>query len=147
MSNDRAFCLGSDESVALRILLADDFAIVRQGLRTLLESHAGWTVVAEAEDGEDALEKARELLPDVVIADIGMPRMDGLELTRRLRKVLPGTEVLVVTQHNSKQMMQELMKAGARGYVVKSSVGEDLISAVQAASEHREFVSRAVGAN
>jgi DNA-binding NarL/FixJ family response regulator len=133
--------------VALRILLADDFAIVRQGLRTLLESHDGWTVVAEAEDGQEAFDKARELVPDLVIADIGMPRMDGLELTRNLRKSLPGIEVLVVTQHNSRHMMRELIDAGARGYVVKSSVGEDLISAVQAASEHRQFVSGAVEHN
>lgn len=130
--------------MALRILLADDFAIVRQGLKALLESHDGWTVVAEAQDGQEALEKARALLPDIVIADIGMPRMDGLELTRHLRAVLPEIEVLVVTQHNSRHMVRELMKAGARGYVVKSSVGEELISAVQAASEHREFVSEAV---
>jgi DNA-binding NarL/FixJ family response regulator len=130
--------------VALRILLADDFAIVRQGLKALLESQDGWTVVAEAENGEEALEKARALLPDIVIADIGMPRMDGLELTRHLREALPDTEVLVVTQHNSRHMMRELMNAGARGYVVKSSVAEDLIGAVQAASEHREFISEAV---
>ncbi len=130
--------------MALRILLADDFAIVRQGLKALLESQDGWTVVAEAENGEEALEKARALLPDIVIADIGMPRMDGLELTRHLREALPDTEVLVVTQHNSRHMMRELMNAGARGYVVKSSVAEDLIGAVQAASEHREFISEAV---
>lgn len=133
--------------MAVRILLVDDHPIVRQGLRTLLEGRPGWEVVGEASDGIEALEKVESLQPDVVVLDITMPRMNGLEACRLIqrRPKSAGLEVLVVTQHDSPQMMREALDAGARGYVVKSNAAHDLLAAVEAVSEHRVFTAMARG--
>jgi DNA-binding NarL/FixJ family response regulator len=127
--------------MTVRILVVDDHPIVRQGLKTLLEGHSGWQVIGEASDGAEALEKARDLSPDVMVLDVTMPRMNGLEACRLLRRQYPELEILFVTQHDSPQMMREALEAGARGYVVKSNAARDLLAAVEAVSEHRVFTA------
>jgi DNA-binding NarL/FixJ family response regulator len=127
--------------MTIRILVVDDHPIVRQGLKTLLEGHSGWAVIGEASDGAEALEKAGELNPDVMVLDVTMPRMNGLEACRLLRRQFPDLEILFVTQHDSPQMMREALEAGARGYVVKSNAARDLLAAVEAVSQHRVFTA------
>jgi len=128
-------------SMTVRILLVDDHPVVRQGLRTLLDGRSGWEVVGEASDGVEALEKVSDLQPDVVVLDVTMPRMNGIEACRLIQQRTPGREVLFVTQHDSPQMMREALAAGARGYVVKSNLARDLVEAVDAVSQHREFTA------
>lgn len=127
--------------MTIRILLVDDHPIVRQGLRTLLEGRSGWEVVGEASDGVEAVEKAQDLKPDVMVLDVTMPRMNGLEACRLLRRQSPHLEILFVTQHDSPQMMREALDVGARGYVVKSNAARDLLEAVEAVSQHRVFTA------
>lgn len=131
--------------MAVRILLVDDHPIVRQGLRTLLEGRSGWQVVGEASDGIEALDKVDALQPDVVVLDVTMPRMNGLEACRLIqqKRKTSGLEVLFVTQHDSPQMMREALDAGARGYVVKSNAARDLLEAVEAVSQHQVFTALA----
>ncbi len=126
----------------VRILVVDDHPIVRHGLRTLLGGRPEWEIIDEAEDGVEAVEKADRLKPDVVVLDVSMPRMDGLEACRRIRKSVPKSEVLIVTQHDSPQMMREALGAGARGYIVKSDAARDLLAALEAVSQHRSFISQ-----
>jgi DNA-binding NarL/FixJ family response regulator len=128
----------------ITILLADDFPEIRQGIRNLLEAHKGWTVVAEAEDGKEALEKALDVAPDVAVIDIAMPKMNGLELARELHRRLPDTEILMVTQYDTRNVVEASLRAGARGYVLKSSVGAELVTAVEAASQHKRFISPSI---
>ncbi|MGA9355035.1 MAG: response regulator transcription factor [Terriglobales bacterium] len=125
--------------MTLRILVADDHAVVRRGLRSLLGAHPGWEVIDEASDGAEAVDKSSQLIPDIVVLDISMPKMSGLEACRQIRRNNPQSEVLIVTQHDSKQMMREAGDAGARGYVIKSNIARDLVKAVQATSEHKPF--------
>lgn len=127
--------------MTIRILLVDDHPIVRQGLKTLLEGHSGWEVIGEASDGAEAVEKAKDLNPDVMVLDVTMPKMNGLEACRVLRRQSPALEILFVTQHDSPQMMREALEAGARGYVVKSNAARDLLAAVEAVSQHRVFTA------
>jgi DNA-binding NarL/FixJ family response regulator len=126
----------------VRILVVDDHPIVRHGLRTLLGGRPEWEIIDEAEDGIEAVEKADRLKPDVVVLDVSMPRMDGLEACRRIRKSVPNSEVLIVTQHDSPQMMREALGAGARGYIVKSDAARDLLTALEAVSQHRPFIAQ-----
>jgi DNA-binding NarL/FixJ family response regulator len=127
--------------MTVRILLVDDHPIVRQGLKTLLEGQPGWQIVGEASDGLEALHKADSLQPDVMVLDVTMPTLNGLETCRRLRQKAPSLEILFVTQHDSPHMMREALDAGARGYVVKSNAARDLLEAVKAVSEHRAFTA------
>ena len=125
----------------VRILIVDDHPVVRNGLWTLLCNRPEWKVIDEAQDGIEAVEKANRLKPDVIILDVSMPKMNGLEACRRILKDVPESEVLIVTQHDSPQMRREALSAGARGYVVKSDVTRDLLAAVEAVSQHRRFTS------
>jgi len=113
----------------LRILLADDHEIVRRGLRSLLEKREGWEVCGEASDGREAIEKALELKPDVVIVDIGMPNLNGLDTTRQLLQHDPHFKVIVLTITDSDQVIREALDAGARGFVLKSDAARDLVAA------------------
>src|SRR5437868_11538006 len=120
----------------LRILIADDHDVVRRGLRSLLRSRPGWDVCGEASDGCEAIEKAKELRPDVIVLDVSMPTMNGLDAARRLRAEVPQSEILILTQHESREMMHEAMKAGAKGYVVKSDISRDLLTAIENVGQH-----------
>lgn len=128
----------------LRILVADDHHVVRAGLRTLLETKSGWQVCAEAVNGREAVEKAGELTPDVAVLDIGMPLLNGVEATRQIRKVSPKTEVLILTMHDSEMLIQEVLKAGARGYILKDDADRNLIAAVDALRRHKPYLSSRV---
>ncbi len=121
----------------------DDHPIVREGLKTVLQRKPGWEVVGEAENGVEALEKAESLHPDVIVLDITMPRMNGLEVCRLLKQNSSGSEVLFVTQHDSPQMMREALGAGAKGYVVKSNAARDLLEAIEVVSQHKVFTAMA----
>jgi DNA-binding NarL/FixJ family response regulator len=127
--------------MTLRILVVDDHPAVRHGLKAILDEHPEWGVIGEAEDGLEALDKVSRLNPDVVVLDLSMPKMNGLAVCRRIRESAPECEVLVVTQHDSPQMMDEAMSCGARGYVVKANLAKDLLAAVEAVSQHRDFVT------
>ena len=116
----------------LRILVADDHELLRKGLRTLLETQPGWQVIAEADDGLEAVEKTAKLKPDIVILDIGMPQLNGLGAIRKIGKARPSAKILILTMHDSDDLIREVVEAGARGYVTKSSAARDLISAVDA---------------
>jgi DNA-binding NarL/FixJ family response regulator len=132
--------------MAARILLADDHSILRQGLRRILESYAGFTVVAEAASGLQAVEMARELQPDVAILDVGMPELNGIDATAQILRRSPGTAVLILSMHNDERYVSRAMRAGARGYLLKDSVEEDLINAIQLACQGKSFFSPAVAA-
>jgi DNA-binding NarL/FixJ family response regulator len=117
----------------------DDHPIVRHGLRAILDEEPDCEVIDEAVDGLDALAKAQASHPDVILLDVSMPRMNGLEACRQIRKTVPDCEVLIVSQHNSQEILHEAMNAGARGFVVKSQAGRDLLGAIVAVSQHRAF--------
>jgi DNA-binding NarL/FixJ family response regulator len=127
-----------------RILLADDHDIVRRGLKDLLEAEAGWQIVGEAATGRQAVEKAKALKPDVVILDLRMPELNGLEATRQIRRSLPETEILILTMDDSEQLAQTVLEAGARGYLLKSDAGRDLVAAVDSLRQHRPFFTSAI---
>ena len=127
----------------LRILVADDHEIVRRGIRALLENHEPWEVCGEARDGHEAVEKALQLKPDVVILDIGMPLLDGLETTRQMLQHDPHVKVIVLTISDSDQVIREALEAGARGFVLKSDAARDLVCAVEALqNKHMFFTPR-----
>ena len=123
----------------LRILLADDHEIVRRGLCALLLKHEGWEICGEASDGREAVEMAKRLKPDVVIVDIGMPSLNGLDTTRQLMQHDPQFKVIVLTITDSDQVIREALDAGARGFVLKSDAARDLVSAVEALQSKRMF--------
>ena len=127
----------------LRILLADDHEIVRRGLCALLQRHEGWEICGEAADGRDAVQKAKQLKPDVVIVDVGMPNLNGLEATRQLVQYNPNFRVIVLTVTDADQVIREALDAGARGFVLKSDAARDLVSAIEALqSKHMFFTPR-----
>ncbi len=123
----------------LRVLVADDHDIVRKGLKMLIEEHPGWEICGEARSGREAVEQCTKLHPDVIVVDISMPDLNGLEATRQIRKSCPRTEVLIITHHDSDEIAAEVMDAGARGYVLKSDSDSDLVRAVEALSHHKPF--------
>ena len=125
----------------VRILLADDHEVVRQGLRRLLEARPGWEICGEAGTGREAVEKASQLKPDVVVLDYSMPGLNGAEAARQIIQRVPRAEVLILTMHSSEDLIRGALEAGARAYVLKSDAGRDLISAVHALVEHKAFLS------
>ncbi len=127
-----------------RILIADDHEVVRSGLRMILESQPGWTVVAEAADGKEAISKALETKPDIVILDYSLPMVNGIEATRQIRLRLPKSEVLIFTMHESDTLIRDVLRAGARGYLLKSDAKRFLISAVESVAAHKPFFTSRV---
>jgi DNA-binding NarL/FixJ family response regulator len=125
----------------LRILIADDHELVRRGVRGLLRAQRGWIVVGEAMTGREAVEKAKTLKPDVVIIDVSMPELDGLQATRQLREEAPNAKVVILTMHESDQMVRRVLDAGAIGYVLKSDVAACLVKAVKDVSEGKRFLT------
>jgi DNA-binding NarL/FixJ family response regulator len=125
----------------LRIMIADDHEVVRRGLCTLLQAHDGWEICGEARDGREAVEKAKQLKPDVVVVDVGMPNLNGLEATRQLTQQDSHCKVIVLTITDSDQVIREALEAGARGFVLKSDAARDLVSAVEALQRNRMFLT------
>jgi DNA-binding NarL/FixJ family response regulator len=117
------------------ILLADDHEVVRRGVRGLLDAQRGLQVIGEAADGREAVEMAMKLKPNIAIVDIGMPELDGLEVTRKIRKTIPETRVLILTMHESDEMVRQVMEAGARGFVLKSDLAYCIVKVVKAISD------------
>ena len=115
-----------------RILIADDHDIVRKGLRALVEEESSWQVVADVQDGRSAVAKTQELKPDIAILDIAMPSLNGLDATKQIVKVNPDTKVLILTMHDSERLIQHVLNAGARGYLMKTDAGRDLVVAIRA---------------
>jgi DNA-binding NarL/FixJ family response regulator len=124
---------------ALRILIADDHDLLRRGVKALLQSKAGWEVCGEATTGREAVTKAEELKPDIVILDISMPDLNGVDAAKRIRKASPNTEVLILSMHYSDQLIRDILEAGVRGYIVKSDSDRDLIIAVETLASHKPF--------
>ncbi len=130
--------------MSLRILVVDDHAVVRRGVRSLLESHEGWEVCGEATTGRDAVEQSRRLRPHVVVMDLSLPELNGLDATRQILKDTPDTEVLVLTMHHSEELAREVLRAGARGFILKADADENLITAVESLRQHRPFLTPTV---
>jgi two-component system response regulator NreC len=135
-----------EESIVSKItvLLAEDHTIVRKGLRSLLESRADIEVVGEAENGREAIDRVEELRPDVVVMDIGMPGLNGLEATRRIKKRFGDVQVLILTVHTGEEYILQILRAGASGYLVKHAAPEELISAIQAVHQGEAFLSPSI---
>ena len=126
--------------MSIRILIADDHGLIRAGLRALLEDVPDFSVVGEARDGLAVLEQTAKLTPDVVLMDINMPGISGIEATRRLAEISPATRVLALTVHEEESMLREMLRAGAYGYILKRAVETDLIHAIQIVSEGYIYV-------
>ncbi len=125
----------------MRILIADDHGIVRSGVKLLLDRQPDMEVVAEAEDGVDALEQAVRLKPDVAVLDVSMPRMTGLQATHEIKQQSPATQVLILSMHDDERYLFEALRAGASGYVLKRAADKDLVDAVRAASRGEPFLT------
>jgi len=128
----------------LRILLADDHTVVRQGLRKVLEARPEWEVVAEAGDGREAVRQAEESRPDVAIVDVAMPLLNGIEAVRQIARKAPGTRVVVLSMHADEAYVTQMLRAGAAGYLLKDSADVDLLHAVEAVSAGKSFFSPAI---
>jgi DNA-binding NarL/FixJ family response regulator len=124
---------------ALRILVVDDHDIIRRGLKQLLTAKQGWEVCGEAKTGREAVAMAEQMKPDIVVMDVSMPDLNGLEAARRIHKEVPKTGILILTMHFSDQLVREVVDSGARGYILKSDADKDLVSAVEAISNRRTF--------
>ncbi|HKI24695.1 MAG TPA: response regulator transcription factor [Candidatus Sulfotelmatobacter sp.] len=127
-----------------RILIADDHDIARRGVRALLENHPGWQVCGEAKDGRETVEMVAATKPDLILLDIGMPNLNGLEATRQILATAPDSLILILTMHDTDQMVREVLRAGARGFLFKSDAGSDLVAAVEALQQRRTFFTTRV---
>ena len=125
----------------IRILLADDHTLIRSGIATLLQSIKDFSVVGEAEDGEDAVHKTGELRPDVIVIDLSMPKLSGIEATKIIKKRYPETNVLVLTMHENEEYVYQILKSGASGYVLKSAGRDELAAAIRAAAKGEKYFS------
>lgn len=123
----------------LRIVIADDHTMIREGLRASLEARPGWVICAEATTGRQAVEHALKLRPDIAILDISMPELNGLEATRQIHQALPKTEVLILTMHDSDELVRAVVAAGAHGYLLKTDAGRLLVDAVETLSQHKPY--------
>src|SRR5205085_9479433 len=136
---------GSDRALPLmtplRILIVDDHAVVRRGVRALLESQPGWQVAGEATTGREAVDLAKRLYPDIVVMDLSLPELNGLDAARQILKDSPRTEILVLTMHHSEELVRNVLQAGARGYVLKSDADESLIAAVESLRDHKPILT------
>ena len=128
----------------LRILIADDHEVARRGIRAVLENHPGWEVCGEARDGRESVELSAATKPDLVLLDIGMPNLNGLEAARQILAILPDVAILILTMHDSDNVVREVLRAGARGYLLKSDAGRDLVAAVEALQNQRTFFTTRV---
>ena len=125
----------------IRILLADDHNVMRAGLKLLLERHAGFKVVSEASDGREAVENALATKPDVVVMDIAMPRLSGIEAAQRINEQLPQTAIIILSMHSDEGYVLRALKSGAKGYLLKDSAESDLVKAIKVLSEGKAFFS------
>jgi DNA-binding NarL/FixJ family response regulator len=123
----------------IRILVADDHPLMRRGIKSLIGSHAAWEICGEAHTGREAVTKADELRPDIIILDISMPDLNGVDAAKRIRRVLPETEILMLSVHYSDQLILDILKAGVRGYIVKSDSDRDLVIALETLANHKPF--------
>lgn len=123
------------------ILIADDHEVARRGFRAILECEPDLHVVAEASDGREAVEKAKTFTPCIILMDIGMPNLNGMEATRQLQRELPESQVLIVTMHSSEELLKEAMQAGAKGYLLKTDADRELITAIRSLCRHRSYFS------
>ena len=130
--------------MGLRILVADDHAVVRRGVRAMLEAQPGWEVCGEAGTGREAVEQVKRLRPDIVVLDLSLPELNGLDATRQILKESPQTEVLVLTMHDSEELAQQVLQAGARGYVLKSDADQSLVAAVESLRRGEPFLTAKV---
>jgi DNA-binding NarL/FixJ family response regulator len=126
------------------MLIVDDHAVVRRGVRALLESQPGWDIAAEASTGREAVALARRLQPDIVVMDLSLPELNGLDAIRQILKESPRSEVLVLTMHHSEELARSVLRAGARGYVLKSDADQDLIAAVESLRRRKPFLTSRV---
>src|SRR5947209_1023850 len=138
------FLFEHSEEVMLRILIADDHEVARHGIRALLESHPGWEVCAEAKDGRETVELAATMNPDLILLDIGMPNLNGLEAARQILATSPDIAILILTMHDTDHIVREVLRAGARGFLLKSDAGRDLVAAVEALQTQRTFFTTRV---
>lgn len=130
--------------MSVRILIADDHGVMRAGLHALLQDEPGIEVVGEAETGEDALRAAEELLPDILLLDIGLPGINGIETTQRLKEISPQIQVLILTIFEDESLLREAIEAGASGYIIKRAVADELITAIQALSQGYMYIHPAI---
>jgi DNA-binding NarL/FixJ family response regulator len=128
----------------VRILIADDHEVVRKGLRAILEAQPGWMVSRESSTGREAVEAALSEKPDIIIMDVNMPELNGLDATRQIVKANPAAQVIVLSAHDSENLIRQMLSSGARGYVLKSDAGQDLVAAVEALLQRRIFFTSTV---
>lgn len=128
----------------VRILLADDHSLVRQGFRRILESHPDFEIIGEAADGRQAVEMTEKLRPDVVVMDVAMPGLNGIDATRQICETSPRTRVLALSMHRDAVYVREILRAGARGYLLKDAIDADLVSAVRAVARGEGYIAPAV---
>jgi DNA-binding NarL/FixJ family response regulator len=131
----------------VRILIVDDHAVVRRGVRALLQPSSEWEICGEAENGEDAVRQAENLKPEIIIMDLSMPVMNGLQATRVIRESNPEVKVVLFSLHTSSELVRSIFMAGAQGYVLKSDAETDLITALEAVHHNKTYVSPAIDPN